>query len=403
MEQFPVKETDLTEEIKKLINEKGLEVITSKIIRNHLETKFNCEFEECKTRLDNLTEQCIGNYLKEVVNKEEKVDEEEDEIEEKAKIEKIEKTFEEKTTKQGGKDSQLSDDSSESSDEDINEKSSKSVQVSNKNKKGNKRKAANNEPSTSKTSLDEENDDMVSSIKRRRSAAPLPKRTSKPKEKKEKGSAKRQTQFTKICALSPELSDLLGKSYMRRSDVVKGVWEYLKSNNLQDPKKKQFYFLDDPLKRIFGSTKTRFKAFGMMGDLRKHVKDVEFLDAESRRIAEAEIAKMMKEENKTNNLLVQTNSDTGEEEEEGGNDGDKLSNKSDDSANDEKINIQTASTDEIKIKSQNVENIGDDKKNHSKLSNNEKEELKTSSEESNKVDDKSSSKSSSSSEGEEEE
>jgi len=46
---------------------------------------------------------------------------------------------------------------------------------------------------------------------------------------------------------------------MRRSEVVKGVWTYLKSNNLQDPKKKQFYFLDDPLKRIFGSSKTKFK------------------------------------------------------------------------------------------------------------------------------------------------
>ena len=37
MEQFPVNDADLIEEIKKLINEKGLEVITSKIIRNQLE------------------------------------------------------------------------------------------------------------------------------------------------------------------------------------------------------------------------------------------------------------------------------------------------------------------------------------------------------------------------------
>jgi chromatin remodeling complex protein RSC6 len=48
---------------------------------------------------------------------------------------------------------------------------------------------------------------------------------------------------------------------MRRSDVVKGVWAYLKANNLQDPKKKQFYFLDGPLKKIFGSSKTKFKVF----------------------------------------------------------------------------------------------------------------------------------------------
>ncbi|CAK5012134.1 unnamed protein product [Meloidogyne enterolobii] len=341
MEQFPVNETDLTEEIKKLINEKGLEVVTSKIIRNHLETKFNCDFEKHKSRLDKLIEECIGNYLKEIVKNEGKKEEEGND-----KIEK--KNFEEKTKQE--EDSQLS--SSEFSDVDNIEKSSKIVQNSSQTKKGNKRKTSSNEPSTSKTSLDEENDDMVSSIKRRRSAAPLPKRTSKQKEKKkEKGSStKRQTQFTKICALSPELSDLLGKGYMRRSEVVKGVWTYLKSNNLQDPKKKQFYFLDDPLKRIFGSSKTKFKAFGMMGILNKHVKDVEFLDVESRRIAEAEIAKILDEENKTNKSAIHSDSgeedEEGEEEEEmeGGNDGgNKLSNKSDDVSDEKKIGVKASS------------------------------------------------------------
>nr|CAD2195240.1 unnamed protein product [Meloidogyne enterolobii] len=345
MEQFPVNETDLTEEIKKLINEKGLEVVTSKIIRNHLETKFNCDFEKHKSHLDNLIEECIGNYLKEIVKNEGKKEEEGND-----KIEK--KNIQEKTVKQE-EDPQLS--SSEFSDVDNVERSSKIVQDSSQTKKGNKRKISSNEPSTSKTSLNEENDDMVSSIKRRRSAAPLPKRTSKQKEKKkEKGSStKRQTQFTKICALSPELSDLLGKSYMRRSEVVKGVWTYLKSNNLQDPKKKQFYFLDDPLKRIFGSSKTKFKAFGMMGILNKHVKDVEFLDVESRRIAEAEIAKIIDEENKTNKSAI--HSDTGEEDDEGeegeeeemegGNDGggNKLSNKCDDVSDEKKIGVKASS------------------------------------------------------------
>ena len=67
-----------------------------------------------------------------------------------------------------------------------------------KNNKGTKRKTADNEPTTS-SSLLEENEDMLSSIKRRRSAAPLPakKRGSKAKEKKGKGSRKRETQFTK--------------------------------------------------------------------------------------------------------------------------------------------------------------------------------------------------------------
>jgi hypothetical protein len=70
-----------------------------------------------------------------------------------------------------------------------------------KNKKGNKRKIVDNEPTTS-TSLFEENDeDMLSSIKRRRSAASLSvrKRGAKTKEKKEKGKTrKRETHFTKF-------------------------------------------------------------------------------------------------------------------------------------------------------------------------------------------------------------
>jgi len=96
-----------------------------------------------------------------------------------------------------------------------------------------------------------------------------------------------------------------------------------------------------------------FKAFGMMGILNKHVKDVEFLDVESRRIAEAEIAKIIDEENKTNKSAI--HSDTGEEDDEGeegeeeemegGNDGggNKLSNKCDDVSDEKKIGVKASS------------------------------------------------------------
>jgi len=61
--------------------------------------------------------------------------------------------------------------------------------------------------------------------------------------------------------LSPELASLVGKRYMRRSEVVKEIWNYLRANNLQDPKSKQYYFLDEPLKKVFNKTAKRIKVF----------------------------------------------------------------------------------------------------------------------------------------------
>ena len=52
MAEFPISIEDANSEIKALISEKGLDVITSKMIRKHLEAKFKCDFEEHKSKLD---------------------------------------------------------------------------------------------------------------------------------------------------------------------------------------------------------------------------------------------------------------------------------------------------------------------------------------------------------------
>ena len=44
--------------------------------------------------------------------------------------------------------------------------------------------------------------------------------------KKNPGS--QRTMYGSICALSDDLSNLLGTRYMRRSDVVKSMWNYFK-------------------------------------------------------------------------------------------------------------------------------------------------------------------------------
>ncbi|MCK4934308.1 MAG: type I DNA topoisomerase [Simkaniaceae bacterium] len=54
--------------------------------------------------------------------------------------------------------------------------------------------------------------------------------------------------------LSPELSSFTGEAEMTRGNVTKKVWEYIKANNLQDPKNKRLIVPDAKLTKIFGSS-----------------------------------------------------------------------------------------------------------------------------------------------------
>ena len=52
--------------------------------------------------------------------------------------------------------------------------------------------------------------------------------------------------------LSPELAVVVGtQSALPRTQVVKKVWQYIKKNNLQDPKDKKCIHADEKLKVIF--------------------------------------------------------------------------------------------------------------------------------------------------------
>lgn len=56
-----------------------------------------------------------------------------------------------------------------------------------------------------------------------------------------------------IKEISDELSQLLqcGK-HMARTAIVKSLWEYIKTNNLQNPNDKREILLDDKMKAVFG-------------------------------------------------------------------------------------------------------------------------------------------------------
>lgn len=62
--------------------------------------------------------------------------------------------------------------------------------------------------------------------------------------------------FMKPMTISAELAAVVGEGPMPRSEVVKKLWEYIKSNNLQDPANKRNINADEALKKVFGGKET---------------------------------------------------------------------------------------------------------------------------------------------------
>jgi len=54
----------------------------------------------------------------------------------------------------------------------------------------------------------------------------------------------------------PELTAVVGKGPIPRTQVVKKLWAYIKANKLQDAKNKRMINADDKLKVVFGGKKT---------------------------------------------------------------------------------------------------------------------------------------------------
>lgn len=71
--------------------------------------------------------------------------------------------------------------------------------------------------------------------------------------------------------LSAELEAVVGKGPMSRGQVVKGLWDYIKKNNLQNPANKRNILADDKLKPIFGG-KAEVTMFEMTKLVSAHLK-----------------------------------------------------------------------------------------------------------------------------------
>ena len=70
--------------------------------------------------------------------------------------------------------------------------------------------------------------------------------------------------------VSPELAAIVGKGPMPRSEVVKGMWVYIKKNNLQDEKNKRNINADEALKKVFDG-KAMVNMFEMTKLVSKHL------------------------------------------------------------------------------------------------------------------------------------
>lgn len=56
----------------------------------------------------------------------------------------------------------------------------------------------------------------------------------------------------KPMTVSSDLAAIVGPGPMPRSEVVKKLWAYIKTNNLQDPVNKRNISADENLKKVFG-------------------------------------------------------------------------------------------------------------------------------------------------------
>lgn len=97
------------------------------------------------------------------------------------------------------------------------------------------------------------------------------KKSAKKSTKSEKAEKKPRKSTMPAQKLSPELSDVLGKSELSRSEATKVLWVYIKEHNLQDPSNKRLIVPDEKLAKVFGS-KEPLDMFKLAGVLSKHLK-----------------------------------------------------------------------------------------------------------------------------------
>ena len=86
-----------------------------------------------------------------------------------------------------------------------------------------------------------------------------------------KTARKANAAFMKPMQPSPQLAEVIGNKPMPRTEVTKRLWQYIKKNDLQDPKNRRNVNADDKLKAVFGG-KSQVSMFEMTKLVGKHLK-----------------------------------------------------------------------------------------------------------------------------------
>ena len=68
---------------------------------------------------------------------------------------------------------------------------------------------------------------------------------------------------------SEELTAVVGEGPLPRAEVVSKVWDYIRTNNLQNPEDRREILADDKLRKVFGKDKVTM--FEMNKHLARHL------------------------------------------------------------------------------------------------------------------------------------
>ncbi len=81
-----------------------------------------------------------------------------------------------------------------------------------------------------------------------------------------KSTRKPNAAFMKELTPSADLAAVIGDKAVARTEAVKLVWDYIKTNNLQNPANKRNILADSKLSKVFGKEEvTMFELTGLLG------------------------------------------------------------------------------------------------------------------------------------------
>ncbi len=89
--------------------------------------------------------------------------------------------------------------------------------------------------------------------------------TTETKGKRQPGAA-----FMKPVHPDAKLAEIIGSDPVPRTEIMRKLWDYIRSHNLQDPENKTFIKADDKLREVFGG-RDRVSMFEMTKLVFNHV------------------------------------------------------------------------------------------------------------------------------------